>query len=212
MATNPVNLNALAGTQNGSSRVPKQELGKDEFLQILAVQLANQDPLEPMKDTDFIAQMAQFSSLEQMKGLNDSFSSTKAYGMIGKSVTATVTLETGEKAEIMGIVSGVVRYNNTDYLQIGEYLVLPSAVSEVYDNTTKYDSMISQAANMIGKQIEATVPSAEDPAKTEDISGEVEYVLVKQGSLFVKLKDSVSESGVTQVGKEVPVSYITKIK
>lgn len=45
-------------------------LGKDAFLQILVTQLQNQDPLSPMEDKDFIAQMAQFSSLEQMQDLN----------------------------------------------------------------------------------------------------------------------------------------------
>ena len=48
------------------------ELGKDAFLQILVAQLANQDPLSPTSDTEFIAQMAQFSSLEQMQNMNAS--------------------------------------------------------------------------------------------------------------------------------------------
>lgn len=48
-------------------------LDKDAFLRLLVTQLSNQDPLSPMEDREFIAQMAQFSSLEQMQNLNDSY-------------------------------------------------------------------------------------------------------------------------------------------
>ena len=48
------------------------QLDKDDFLRLLTVQLRYQDPLNPMQDTDFIAQMAQFSSLEQLQNMNRS--------------------------------------------------------------------------------------------------------------------------------------------
>ena len=54
-------------------RVVNNELGRDAFLQLLVLQMQNQDPLEPVENTEMIAQLAQFSALEQMTELNDGF-------------------------------------------------------------------------------------------------------------------------------------------
>ncbi|MFS0751842.1 flagellar hook assembly protein FlgD [Oceanobacillus sp. 1P07AA] len=53
-------------------RTPSQELGKEEFLKLLMVQLQNQDPTSPMDDSQFMSQMATFSSLEQMMNMSKS--------------------------------------------------------------------------------------------------------------------------------------------
>ena len=84
---NTVNNFNKANTVNG--RTASQQLGKDDFLKLLITQLSNQDPTNPMEDTQFIAQMAQFSSLEQMTNMNESFN--KMAAMINSSqATATI--------------------------------------------------------------------------------------------------------------------------
>ena len=59
-----------AGTSGGNTG-SVQSLGKDEFLQLMVTKLQNQDPLNPMEDEDYIAQLAQFSSLEQLTNISD---------------------------------------------------------------------------------------------------------------------------------------------
>jgi flagellar basal-body rod modification protein FlgD len=90
-------------------RKAQQELGKDDFLKLLITQLQNQDPTNPMKDKEFIAQMAQFSSLEQMNNMSEQFSklsgklqSGQAMNTLGKHVE--VSTETGP---VSGTVSEI---------------------------------------------------------------------------------------------------------
>ena len=92
---NAVNNFNKANTVNG--RTASQQLGKDDFLKLLITQLSNQDPTNPMEDTQFIAQMAQFSSLEQMTNMNESFNkmaaminSSQASATIGRTVDIDV--------------------------------------------------------------------------------------------------------------------------
>lgn len=61
-------------------------LGKDAFLKILVTQMKNQNPLEPLKDTEFIGQMAQFSSLEQLTNLNTTMNT-----FVGSQSTGSLT-------------------------------------------------------------------------------------------------------------------------
>lgn len=79
-------------SSTSTTRETSGELDKDAFLKILIAQLSNQDPMDPLKDTDFIAQMAQFSTLEQMTNMNDtltemnSISKGSAVNYIGRVV------------------------------------------------------------------------------------------------------------------------------
>ena len=109
MAVTDVNsvMSAYTASNGSANRTSGSDLGMNEFLELLAVQLSNQDPLEPMEDTDFIAQMAQFSSLEAMTALTESFASTQAYSLVGKNVVAQATVD-GVKTEIYGQVAGTI--------------------------------------------------------------------------------------------------------
>jgi flagellar basal-body rod modification protein FlgD len=104
-------------------RVPQQEMGKDDFLKLLLAQLANQDPTAPVMDKEFIAQMAQFSSLEQTTNMAAEFANmtrmlkvTEAASTLGKPVE----ILQGDTV-IQGTVTAVSREANPQVLVNGAY-------------------------------------------------------------------------------------------
>lgn len=130
-------LNMQVDTFNKSlavnGRQAQQSLGKDDFLKLLITQLSNQDPTSPMDNTQFIAQMAQFSSLEQMTNMNQEFGklnnmpvSSQAVGTIGKTVDVDVG---GVKTT--GTVDAVT-YGNNPQVRIGNMYYDMKQISAVY--------------------------------------------------------------------------------
>src|ERR1700676_127297 len=90
------------------------QLGADAFLQLLTTQLKNQDPLHPMDDTQSIAQLAQFSSVQAITALKDSFSSfesnfsvMQSAGLLGKTVSAQSTDAKGNAISVSGTVKTI---------------------------------------------------------------------------------------------------------
>ena len=93
-----VGLNQVSSQGGTTAAAKSQAMGKDDFLRLLVTQLQAQDPLNPMDSTGFTAQLAQFSSLEQLQNINSNLGSigssqavltnSQAVGFIGKNITA----------------------------------------------------------------------------------------------------------------------------
>jgi len=110
-------------TGTGASVLSKAAEQKDMFLKLLVAQLKNQDPTSPMDQKDMMAQMAQFTSVEQMTKMVEtldrmSFNTTvsQSVGLIGKSVdytTGTDIAATVESSSVTGVsmAGGVVKLN-----------------------------------------------------------------------------------------------------
>lgn len=96
MAINAINTNTVPSLE--TTQPNTDVMGKDDFLQLLVAQLQNQDPLKPMESTEFTAQLAQFSSLEQLYNVNENLddlgsnqlamNNAQTISMIGKSAWA----------------------------------------------------------------------------------------------------------------------------
>jgi flagellar basal-body rod modification protein FlgD len=124
----------LSNYQATTKKTGSNILGKDDFLKILITQLQNQDPTSPMQDREFIAQMASFSSLEQMTNMNQTMQQFLTFQteasllqqsqMIGKQVTyeSETVDEEGEKVieEKEGTVKAVLFEKGSVMLEMSD--------------------------------------------------------------------------------------------
>jgi flagellar basal-body rod modification protein FlgD len=103
------------------TRTSKKALGQDDFLKLLTVQMTKQDPMKPMEDTAFIAQMAQFTSLEQSKTLVTEMGYLRADmqmyaagGMLGREVTVAAA-----EGNVSGVVDSITADSTSVFVNIG---------------------------------------------------------------------------------------------
>jgi flagellar basal-body rod modification protein FlgD len=130
--TSTVGNDIAANPAGFSVPLQKKVLTTSDFLQLLTTEMNNQDPLQPMDNTASMAQLAQFSSLDQMNTLSQNFnlmradqSKYTAASYIGKQVTVTDT--TSSTGSTTGIVSAVDTTADTPQLEInGNYYPLTS--------------------------------------------------------------------------------------
>lgn len=141
MANNNVSTSNIwpnYSTQNvqKAAAVPSKDsatMGKEQFLTILIAQLKNQDPLAPMDNSQFTAQMAQFSSLEQLMNMSTQLtqmnaSMGSASQLIGQKVT---WYDTESKNYLTGNVASVLQKDGKMFAAVGKYLVPTSDITMV---------------------------------------------------------------------------------
>lgn len=196
-------------------------LGKDAFLKILMTQLQNQDPTKPMDDAQFISQMAQFSSLEQMTNLTAAFQEFAAVqeqsqmieysNFVGKNVKwHELTEEKDDKGmpitiEGTGSIIGI-KYvgGNVEFTLADGKVINPGNISEVLSGGAGSNSnSLVEASMLIGKTVsyipvstetEDTKPAEEEtetPTPTE-ATATVESVSKKDGVIVYNLSDGTS--------------------
>lgn len=178
---------ATAAANNAASQTPAKktsdDLGKDAFLKLLVTQLQHQDPLSPMDDTDFIAQMAQFSSLEQMNNLTSTMSTMQATGMIGAEVFWT----DDNGIPYAGVVKSVSIASGVPKLQIND--------SAVDITTLTKHSSYANPSELIGTEVKW-----KDNTSGAELSGTVNSVKTVEGKTYVVVAGpAVALDKVTQV-------------
>ncbi|MGD8717120.1 MAG: flagellar hook capping FlgD N-terminal domain-containing protein [Desulfobacterales bacterium] len=147
------------------STIQSETLDKDDFLSLLITQLQNQDPLNPTDSVEFTAQLAQFSSLEQLTNVNEnltqlqnfqaSINNSQAVALIGKEITAkgnSIHLSDGNPVDCnFNLVTDAAVVVVTIYDQTGEYIKSFEAQNlSAGDNTLAWDGTDKDGNQVLG--------------------------------------------------------------
>lgn len=108
-----------------------ESLNMQDFLQLLVAQITNQDAMNPMDNTEFISQMAQFSALQAMTNLTEIAKQGQATSLIGKNVVVADYNNRGELDIQEGIVQKVTIYNNETKIYVNDREYDYSKVMEI---------------------------------------------------------------------------------
>lgn len=189
-----------------TSPAPKKSegLNMDTFLRLLTVQLATQNPLEPMKDSDMFSQISQLGQVQGMQNLQQQGDFTKAQSLIGQVVDSVTDSATGTQA-VTGTVTGVtidseknIKLNITQSDGTNSVVSLDS-IQNIYGAAKTTEGPIpADYAYLIGKQVSGK-------NGTTDVSGQVTGLATSNGIIMA---DVVSSEGVKL---QLPVGQITSI-
>ncbi|HMJ92312.1 MAG TPA: flagellar hook capping FlgD N-terminal domain-containing protein [Candidatus Acidoferrum sp.] len=150
-AINSVANSAGMSSEETQARLPMKVLGQNDFLKLLVAQLAAQDPMNPQKDTEFIAQMAQFSSLEQTKVMQSDIAALRmqqdfvqANSLLGREVI----LQLGSEDTVRGVVSAVD---------------IEAGTPKIVVNDQAYDMANLLSVSLVQPQTASTAPLTSTP-------------------------------------------------
>ena len=173
-------------------------LGKEAFLQLLVAQMQYQDPLNPSSDTEWVSQMAQFSSLEQMQNLNATMTNAQAFSLVGQTVEVTT-----DNGNIEGVVDYVNISDGTAYVSINgttyEYSKVNSVIGSGYIQQ-KYGPKV------VKQDITYDYDDRRD-AKVSVSLGSKEYAA---NGMYVAIGDQLIDSSYLSYDKENEILTISK--
>jgi flagellar basal-body rod modification protein FlgD len=128
-------MSATAATAATSTTAnPNSTLNQADFLKLLVTQMTSQDPLNPESDTDFAAQLAQFSSLQEATTMAGSMSTMQASSLIGSTVS--VASATNGAQDTTGVVTAVDISSGTPEIEVNGQLYSLSQILSISPTQT----------------------------------------------------------------------------
>lgn len=165
----------------------RSELDKNAFLRILTAELSNQNPFDVKDSTQYVSQMAQFASMEQMTNLNSTMTSFSAYSLVGKTLAFNRYDMYGR--QYGGVVQNVVKKGDSVMLQVnvqekGKVVTKDFDIKEISNVINAPDEMLNLNNNMnfllsssfIGKNVEVVQPDGLYVGKVKSVYKDSGYI------------------------------------
>lgn len=166
LGINTSTAGAVGSTSTQSTN--SNSMDKDMFLKLLVTQMQYQDPLEPTDNTEYMSQLAQFSTLEEMQNLNTTISGGQMLSLTGQYVILNVPDSTGNVSQVSGLVDYVTVSDGKTYFHINDEYYL----SDYLDSVVSLDyleHLLDQAGTDNGTDTGAQGENADDTTeKTEE--------------------------------------------
>ena len=192
--TNTIDPGWLLPSLQPAQREPKHVLGKDDFLKLLLVELQNQDPLSPVNEREMMAQLTQFSSLEQLMGIRESLETMTGMArnqhrlafshMIGKVVTWEKYSETGEEwiRDTGKIVAIEFKMNGPVFILEDGTELTGDEILEIREADHEVEHPLQEASRLIGYSVQAERDG-------NLITGTIQSVAWKDGTIVYELQN-----------------------
>lgn len=125
-----------ASTSNSWFEENKDQVSVESFLELMVAQLQNQDFTNPVDDTQYVAQLAQFATMQAMQELNYFSKSNYVMSMVGKEVTASRITIGGNMETVTGVVTKISLVDNEFGVFIGDEMFSLSQIMEIKQVTS----------------------------------------------------------------------------
>jgi flagellar basal-body rod modification protein FlgD len=129
-----MSVNAVSSSSGSTSLTQAissaNQLGQNDFLKLLMTELSNQDPTSPQDDKQFLAEMAQFSTVEGVNQMSSGMGKLQASTLIGKTVSGAQMVQ-GVDTPVTGVVQGVTYSGNSIYLTVNGQNISLDQISSV---------------------------------------------------------------------------------
>jgi flagellar basal-body rod modification protein FlgD len=134
----------MSAITSASTMNPSQSLNQADFLNLLVTQMSSQDPLNPESDTDFAAQLAQFSSLQETQTMATELQTIEANGLIGQTV---LLIPSSGGAQVAGVVTAVQIASGVPEVMVNGQAYTLSQIAAVTSTPTSTTSSATTATS-----------------------------------------------------------------